>query len=206
MTTLFAIAISSLLLAPAANAGTSTDQTQPAGGKRGSQSGATTGSDDATAVLSSLHATNQLEIQFGQLAESKGQSQKVRDFGKQLVKDHQAADKKVQALASQKGITLGAEKAPSAEDERHMDDQKKALSRLQSLDGQQFDDQFLSEMAKGHEHTISMLDKSKATVQDKDVDKLVSSLRPVLEKHRAMATGTSSDEGSQKNQAPAHER
>ena len=50
-------------------------------------------------VLNKLHLSNQKEIEMGKVAEKGGQSKDVRNFGKDLVKDHTAADKKVAAPA-----------------------------------------------------------------------------------------------------------
>ena len=59
-------------------------------------------------VLQQLHRTNLHEIQLGQLAQRNGSSAKVKQFGARLVRDHQAADKKVLATAKQIGIVLPA--------------------------------------------------------------------------------------------------
>jgi putative membrane protein len=59
-------------------------------------------------VLRQMHRTNLEEIQVGQLAQRNGSSAKVKDFGARLVRDHQAADKKVLSVAKQVGIALPA--------------------------------------------------------------------------------------------------
>jgi putative membrane protein len=59
-------------------------------------------------VLRQMHRTNLEEIQVGQLAQRNGSSAKVKDFGARLVRDHQAADKKVLSVAKQLGIALPA--------------------------------------------------------------------------------------------------
>src|SRR5438105_8140959 len=59
-------------------------------------------------VLNQVHRTNLMEIRMGQLAQRNGSSAKVKQFGAKLVRDHQAADQKVTALAKQLGITLAA--------------------------------------------------------------------------------------------------
>src|SRR5215831_13884111 len=57
-------------------------------------------------VLKKLHESNQKEIEMGKLAEQKGQSKEIKSFGKMLVKDHTAADKKVTALAKEEKADL----------------------------------------------------------------------------------------------------
>ena len=66
-------------------------------------------SDDI--VLRQMHRTNQEEIRVAQLAQHNASSAKVKQFAAQLVRDHQAADQKVVAVAKQIGIAL-----PTAQD------------------------------------------------------------------------------------------
>src|SRR5689334_6150049 len=60
-------------------------------------------------VLSKLHHSNQMEVAAGKLAQEKAQSKDVKNFGKTLVTDHSAADKKVMALAKSEKIDLPAD-------------------------------------------------------------------------------------------------
>jgi len=57
-------------------------------------------------VLRQLHRANLMEIQAAQLAQRNASSAKVKQFAARIVRDHQAADKKVLASAKQIGITL----------------------------------------------------------------------------------------------------
>src|ERR1700710_490242 len=66
-------------------------------------------------VLGKLHESNQKEIAMGKMAEKNGKSKEVTSFGKTLVKDHSAADKKVLSLAKAEKIDL-PKPAPAKED------------------------------------------------------------------------------------------
>lgn len=57
------------------------------------------------AVLMKLHRANQHEIKLAQLAQKNGTS-KVKSFAQRLVKDHNANDQKVTALARTMGVSL----------------------------------------------------------------------------------------------------
>ena len=46
------------------------------------------------------------EVHAGKLAQDKGNSQQVKDFGAMMVKDHSAANEKLKALAATKSIDL----------------------------------------------------------------------------------------------------
>jgi putative membrane protein len=57
-------------------------------------------------VVMKMHHTNQMEIRVARLAQSHASSSKVKSLASRLVRDHQANDKKVVALAKQLNITL----------------------------------------------------------------------------------------------------
>ena len=76
-------------------------------------------SDDV--VLRQMHRTNQEEIRLGQLAQRNASSPKVKQFAARLVRDHQAADQKVVAVAKQIGIAL-----PAAQDKGHAQEPDRA--------------------------------------------------------------------------------
>jgi len=46
------------------------------------------------------------EVQLGQMAEHKGQSVAVKDYGKMMVQDHTAANNKLKSIAAGKGVEL----------------------------------------------------------------------------------------------------
>lgn len=58
------------------------------------------------ALVMKIHRINQMEIKAGQLAQRNGSSAKVKQYGQQLVRDHQAADQKLTTLARSLGVTL----------------------------------------------------------------------------------------------------
>jgi putative membrane protein len=60
----------------------------------------------AERVLNFLHWNSMKEIKMGKMAQEKGESQEVKDFGQRLVTDHQNADKRVMQVAQQEGIEL----------------------------------------------------------------------------------------------------
>ncbi len=59
---------------------------------------------DKTFIKKALEGGN-AEVQLGQLAEQKAQSQDVKDFAKQMVTDHTALGEQLAPLGNQVGIT-----------------------------------------------------------------------------------------------------
>ena len=70
------------------------------------------------------------EVALGKLAQEKGASQQVKDFGAMMVTDHSKANNELMAIAKAKNITLPA--TVDAEHQKKMDD-------LQKLSGKDFD-------------------------------------------------------------------
>lgn len=163
------------------------DTKQPASQKEDKQSASTTGPEER--LLAKLHETNQLEIEFGKLAQQKGQSAEVKQYGKQLEQDHQSADKKVMSIAKDKNLKLDSPAAMNDTDAKKTAEQKAALERLKKMEGRQFDQEFMKVMAEGHDHALNLIRQSKPNVRDEKIKSHLAEVEPVLEKHRSMAQG-----------------
>jgi putative membrane protein len=140
--------------------------------------GVASAADDTAKVLGRLHHSNHMEIEMGKLAQDKGQSKDVKSFGKTLVTDHTAADKKVMALAKQEKIDLTTTMPP-------MKDDKMAL--LKTAVGAEFDKAFARAMVEDHTKDVNEAKAARDTTTDAKLKALLTSTIPVLEKHREMA-------------------
>src|SRR5689334_17972896 len=80
---------------------------------------------------------NLAEVDVGNLAQQKGASQGVKDFGAMLAKDHAAANEKAEQAASALGVSSPSQ--PSAK-------QKALYKKLSGLSGEQFDKEFVRSM------------------------------------------------------------
>src|SRR4051794_953648 len=134
-------------------------------------------SPDTATVLGKLHHSNQMEVAAGKLAEEKGQSKEVKSFGKTLVTDHTASDKKVMALAKSEKIDLPAEAAKP-------DDM---MDKLKSASGAEFDKTFAKDMLSDHEKDIAEMKEARDKTSDAKLKSLLTATLPVLEKHRELA-------------------
>jgi putative membrane protein len=90
------------------------------------------------------------EIQLGQLAQQKGQSQAVKDYGEMMVQDHTATGDKLKTLASGNGLAL-----PTSPDMTQMATQ----SNLEALSGRAFDKAYIRTMIQDHKDTIALFEK-----------------------------------------------
>jgi putative membrane protein len=116
---------------------------------------------------------NLAEIQMGQLAEQKGQTDAVKSFGQMLVTDHQANNEKAKQLASQLGVTPPTE--PSAK-------QRAEHDRMAKLSGAAFDRQFAQMMVTDHKQTIAKFQREAKKSSD-PLGQYASDTLPVLKKH-----------------------
>ena len=150
------------------------------------------------ALVMKIHKINQMEIQAGQLAQRNSSTAKVKQYGQQLVRDHQAADKKITTLAQGLGVTFPPEgmkagtvgqdttQARDGQRDDGMQEQQQ-LQRLSTLQGAQFDAEFANFMAQGHDKAIKMLEQAQSTVQNAQLRTFITSTLPTLRTHLQVA-------------------
>lgn len=86
------------------------------------------------------------EVKIGQLAQEKGSSREVKDFGAALAKDHQAANENATQAAQEMNVTPPNKPGPK---------QQAVYQKLSALSGEQFDHQFIKSMVKDHKEDIA---------------------------------------------------
>jgi putative membrane protein len=133
---------------------------------------------DPAELLNKLHHANQMEIEAGKLAQEKGASKAVKAYGKTLVRDHSAADKKVIATAKQLKVELPKEMPPMSD--AKMDEAKAAA-------GEEFDKKFAAAMLDDHKKDVEETSEARDKTTNPKLKKLLAGLVPTLEKHRDTA-------------------
>ncbi|HEX5481814.1 MAG TPA: DUF4142 domain-containing protein [Terriglobia bacterium] len=118
------------------------------------------------------------EVKLGQLAQEKGTSQAVKDFGQRMVADHNKANDQLKAVASQTNITLPDE--PSAKEQKTYD-------RLKNLSGKAFDQAYARAMVRDHEHDVRAFRREAKHGQNSAIKSFASETLPTLEQHLKMA-------------------
>jgi putative membrane protein len=115
---------------------------------------------------------NYAEIDIGKLAQEKGKSDAVKQFGAMLVKDHGAANDKAKQVASQLGVTppTGSGVAAKAE-----------YLKLKVLSGDTFDRSFAKGMVKDHQGDIKEFQK--ASQKSDPAGAFAKETLPTLQKH-----------------------
>jgi putative membrane protein len=155
-------------------------------------------------VLRHLHHANMEEIKAGQMAESKGSSQGVKDYARTLVQDHQQADKQVLAMGEKMHVDMKKDMDMSNMDHSKMDHSKMdhsqmsgmdhdkmkvhqaKMDQMQKMSGKDFDQAFLTMMTNGHDHVIDMVKHAQSNAKG-DMKNMLDQMLPTLERHKDMA-------------------
>jgi putative membrane protein len=137
-------------------------------------------------LVALLHHVNQDEIAAGKLAQKKGQSADIKNYGRQLVEDHTKSDSDVKAAAKKAGISP-SDSALTAHDREMMRTDKSKMDQLKKMSGAEFDKTFAQVLAKDHDHMVSMLRDHKDDLKSPELKQLVDNTIPVLEQHKDMA-------------------
>ena|ERR1700691_1343489 len=126
------------------------------------------------------------EVDAGHLAQDKGNSQQVKDFGAMMVKDHSAANEKLKALAASKSITLPT--TPSV-------GQIAAKTKLDVLSGDTFDKSYVKGQLNAHRETVALFRKEISSGQDADAKAFATATLPTIRAHLKAITAIATDMG-----------
>jgi putative membrane protein len=139
------------------------------------------------AVLSEIHETDEGEMKVGRLAEKKGASADVRNYGKILAHDHAAADRKVMGLAKEEGIQLSPPAGETVDLQKKENHNGAVAEMLANVSGNTFDRDFLEAMRKDHEKDIAKLTDAMNSTNDPKLKSLIAGLLPTLKHHEEIA-------------------
>ena len=115
------------------------------------------------------------EVQLGQLAQQKSESNDVKQFAAKMVNDHgQMGEKWFKPVAQQMG--LSEPKGPSKKD-------KKEIEKLQSLSGQEFDREYITMMVKDHQKDLKEFQTEAQSAQDPTLKQIAEKGTQVIQQH-----------------------
>jgi putative membrane protein len=140
-------------------------------------------------LLSKIHQINQIEIQAGNLAQTRGGTFQVREYGDRLSRDHTMADSMILNYARKKGIPIMTPTPANPKEQEQAQQEMAAMQELSTLQGPQFDQKFLELMQNGHKAAITLLVSNENQMKPSPLRRLVSRLVPVLGQHYEIASG-----------------
>lgn len=132
---------------------------------------------EAGAFMKKAIEGNLAEIKVGQLAQQKGATDGVRQFGSVLEQDHSKANQEAMTAASSMGVAPPAE--PSSKEQME-------YQKLASLSGTKFDKTFTKDMIKDHKKDIAEY-KKESKMSNSQASSYAQASLPTLQKHLRMA-------------------
>jgi putative membrane protein len=114
------------------------------------------------------------EVAAGNLAQTKGNSQAVKDFGAMMVKDHTDANAKLKSIAAGESVDLPSN--PSAM-------QMASKTKLEVLTGDAFDKAYIKNQVAAHEQTVSLFKKEIASGTDPQAKAFAKETLPTVQAH-----------------------
>ena len=149
----------------------------------GASAGAQQADLDDPTIVAIFDAANTADMETGALAEKRGSTQEVRDFGAMLVRDHRMVRQQGRDLAAKLGVTPTPPK-----DDQSAKDHAAAMARLRSLNGVAFDRAFLQYEAEFHQAVISAIESTLfPAIQNEELKALVTKVAPAFQAHMKMA-------------------
>jgi len=123
---------------------------------------------------------NQVDIDAGKLAESKGSNAQVKAFGKQMVTDHTGVNQQAVALAKKLSVTPQDNATSQSLKAGGADNVKK----LNGLSGAAFDNAYVEHEIAYHEQVLDAIDKVLVpNAKNEELKALIVKVRPAFVAH-----------------------
>jgi putative membrane protein len=119
--------------------------------------------------------TDMVEANIGQMAQSAGTAQAVKDFGQTLVTDHTKDYAQLGTIAKGANLTM-----PGSIDKEH---NKMMIEPFTKLKGTAFDHKFAQEMVAGHTKAIAVYTKESKDATNPDLKSYAAQALPTLQQH-----------------------
>jgi putative membrane protein len=127
------------------------------------------------------------EINAGTFADSNSSNDRVKTFGKEMVKDHTAAANELSQIAQGKGVAL-----PTEPDWSH----KRLLEKLQKSSSPQFDKIYAKKAGvDDHKDAVKLFTDEANHGTDPDVKAFAAKTLPIIQHHYQMAQELASSVG-----------
>jgi putative membrane protein len=169
---------SALLLAATGALGQGTPAPQPAPAAKSAPPAAAGPTDAQIAHI--VVTANQVDIDAGKLAQSKGKSSDVKMFGKMMVTDHTGVNKQAVALAKKLNVTPEDNPTSQSLKQGGADNVK----NLKGLKGAEFDKAYIDHEVAYHQAVLDAVDKVLIpNAKNAELKGLIEKVRPAFVAH-----------------------
>ncbi len=126
-----------------------------------------------------------LQVKLGKLAEKKGSSTGVVEFGKRMGTDYSKANEELKAAAKQAGFP-----GPVL-----LRQDQQIFDRFNGMGRSSFDKNYMAEMVKQHSDEVRLFQRESADGQVQSLKQLASRMLPEVEQRLSLATETAGSVG-----------
>ena len=130
-------------------------------------------------IFALLDEANMADSAAGAVAATKGTASAVRDFGKQMMRDHHTLRARGEALAKKLKITP----APPSDDPIKADAQKEMDTLNSTAKGKDFDKAYIDGEVDGHKKVLELLTKAAQQTQNAQLKNLIQKAAPAVLAH-----------------------
>jgi putative membrane protein len=121
--------------------------------------------------VESIFKSDAVEVQLGQLAQQKSQSDDVKQFGQKMVDSRTKLDEQLKPIADK--LEVQKPKEPSKKD-------RQLIAKLESLSGQQFDEEYIKAVVKDNRQDAKDFKSEAESAQDTNLQQAAKTDAPVL--------------------------
>lgn len=128
--------------------------------------------------IQNIDAHHNMEIALGELAQERGGSEAVKDFGRRMVRDHTSLRQQWLKMISDNGMKFKSGMGPN---------HREKLDYLEKFKGGEFDREYMTLATKHHRGYLSYFRKEGRGANSAPVRERVNSALPILEQHFQLA-------------------
>jgi putative membrane protein len=114
-----------------------------------------------------------MEIDLGKLAQERGASAQVKEYGATMVRDHQFAAQELKQFAAAAGVT----------DEKKHEDHAEVHEDLAKLSGADFDRKYMDRMVDDHQKALDEVKTKAEKSDDADIKEWATRTMPKIQRH-----------------------
>jgi len=135
--------------------------------------------------IQSASSVGLLQVKLGQLAEKKGTSPAVVEFGKRMVTDYSKANEELKAAAKEAAFL-----APAL-----LRQDQQIFDRFNGMGRSSFDKAYMAEMVKQHREEVQLFQGESTGGRVQSLKQLASRMLPEMEQRLSLATQTAGSVG-----------
>lgn len=118
------------------------------------------------------------EIKMAQIAKDYASDPKIKQFADRIIQDHTSSNRQLMQLVKGSDISV-----PDAPDREH----EKLIDRLWSLEGEEFDREFMRAELRDHEQAVNLYQREASSGEDSDLKAFAQDCVPILQEHLSQA-------------------